>query len=271
MNDKRISTIYENIIGYGYDTALKECKGGYPDKEDCTWYHGNWMILRYLGVVSNPYWHETFYKKALDMIQSDNIKKVLVAGTADFSMPLFCYDFGIKEIDICDICNTPLIVCKKVSEILKCEWKTFVQDICKELPFRYMAIVNDAFLSRFMDKSKPLKGIADALDPGGYYITTLKIGEWNHGGEVDDPIRDDFIKKVESRYEQKKTVFPEIDIKNIAETYIAKMTSFPVEGEQEINNLFHKAGLEILAMDKHSVVGEYEKTEYVGIISQKNI
>ena len=38
------------------------------------------------------------------------------------------------------------------------------------------------------------------------------------------------------------------------------MTSFPVEGEQEINNLFHKAGLEILAMDKHSVVGEYEKT-----------
>ena len=35
------------------------------DQNDCTWYHENWMILRYLGVVSNPFWHEDFYEKAI--------------------------------------------------------------------------------------------------------------------------------------------------------------------------------------------------------------
>lgn len=271
MNNRKISTIYENIIEYGYDVASKECKGGYPDKEDCTWYHSNWMLLRYLGVVSNPYWHEEFYRKALDFIKTNNIEKILVAGTADFSMPLFCHEFGIKEIDVCDICNTPLLVCNKVAETLKCDWKTFVQDICKEIPFRYKAIINDAFLSRFDDKSMPLKGIVDALEPGGYYITTLKIGKRNRGGEVEDSIKANFLKKVETRYEQNKAVLPAVDIKNIVETYIAKMSSYPIGDEKEIDNLFHSVGLDILNLDKHVVEGEYEESEYLGILSRKII
>ena len=89
MKNKSLSTIYEKMLKYGYDTALEQCKGGYPDKDDCTWYHSSWMLLRYLDMVSNPYWHEKFYRDALASAVSGGAEKILVAGTADFSMPLF--------------------------------------------------------------------------------------------------------------------------------------------------------------------------------------
>ena len=70
MNNDKINIIYEKFIEECRNISLHECSGGYPDKEDCTWYHSNWMLLRYLGVVSNPYWHESFYRNALEYINA---------------------------------------------------------------------------------------------------------------------------------------------------------------------------------------------------------
>jgi len=117
------------------------------------------MLLRYLGVVSNPYWHESFYKEALRFTNANEKEHLLVAGTAHFSMPLLCSEFGIPRISICDMCNTPLKVCEIVSDFLGKDWTTFVQDVCTEFTLKYDIVINDAFLSRFIDKSKPLKGI----------------------------------------------------------------------------------------------------------------
>lgn len=269
MKNKNISTIYEKLIRYGYDTSLENCKGGYPDKDDCTWYHSNWMLLRYLDVVSNPYWHEKFYSDAIDSVVFDDTEKFLVAGTADFSMPLFCHEAGIKKLDICDICNTPLLICNKAAKLLNCDWSTYVQDICKKGACRYNVILNDAFLSRFLDKSVPLKGIVSRLETGGYYITTLKTGEWNKGGEVSDLIRKRFIQKVTNRYELERKILPDINIEEVAKTYVDRMASYPVINEDEVYNLFRDVGLNILQLEKGDVVGEFEASKYFRIISRK--
>lgn len=194
MNDKRINIIYEKFIEDGRRISLLECSGGYPDREDCTWYHSNWMLFRYLGVVSNPYWHENFYRSALEYVHAKD-KDLLIAGTADFSMPLLCSESGIQKLSICDICATPLKICDKVSNFLGCSWTTYPQDICTQLPSTYDIIINDAFLSRFSDKIPILKGISDGLTFNGYYITTLKRGIWNRGGDVSDSVKEAFIKK----------------------------------------------------------------------------
>lgn len=268
MNDRLINTIYEKFIKDGRDISLHECSGGYPDREDCTWYHGNWMLFRYLGVVSNPYWHENFYRSALEHVHAKD-KDLLIAGTADFSMPLLCSESDIQKLSICDICATPLKICDKVSNFLGYSWTTYMQDICIQLPLTYDIIINDAFLSRFADKLPVLRGISNGLKLNGYYITTLKHGIWNRGGDVSDSVKEAFIKKVRERYDTKKLRIPSFDIEAIALEYVNKMSSFPVNGEDEIHSLFDNVGLDIVHLEKDYVEGEFEVSEYFRIISKK--
>lgn len=269
MNNRKLNASYEKLIKFGYDTAQEECKGGYPDKGGCAWYHGNWMLFRYLGLVSNPYWHEKFYRDAMASALSDGRRRILVAGTADFSMPLLCYEAGITKLDICDICSTPLLICNKAAELLKCEWTTYIEDICQESFYHYDVILNDAFLSRFVDKIAPLRGIASRLQPGGYYITTLKIGKRNKGGEVSGSIRNRFVQKAVNRYKSNFKVCLDIDIEEAAKTYVDRMASYPVTDENEIYKLFHDAGFSILHLEKGDVEGEYEASKYFRILSMK--
>lgn len=268
MNSNHINTIYEKFIEDGHNISLHECSGGYPDREDCSWYHSNWMLFRYLGVVSNPYWHEDFYRNSLEYVRAKD-KDLLIAGTADFSMPLLCSESGIQKLSICDICSTPLIICDKVSDFLNFSWTTFIQDICNKLSSSYDIIINDAFLSRFSDKIPILKGISDGLKPDGYYITTLKRGRWNKGGDVSDTVKEAFIKKVKERYDAKRIRFPCFDIKAISTTYVNKMSSFPISDESELYELFSDAGLSIIRLEKGYVEGEFEASEYFRIISKK--
>ena len=270
MNNMKINAIYQQYIPKGYSIASEVCSGGYPDENDCSWYHGNWMLLRYLGVVSNPYWHEAFYKEALQNIGASGKEYVLVAGTADFSMPLLCSESNISKVYICDKCATPLKICNLVSQFLGCDWQTFIQDVCSEFPVKYDVIINDAFLSRFTEKDKPLIGIYNGLKQGGYYITTLKKGRRNSGGDVSDLVRAHFMHKVSERYNKNKDVLPDLDIDAISSTYVDKMSSFPVENENEIYALFKKIGLNILQIEHGTVEGEFEASEYFRVVSQKN-
>lgn len=270
MNNTKINSMYQQFIPEGYSIASQGCSGGYPDKDDCSWYHGNWMLLRYLGVVSNPYWHETFYKEALHNICASDKESILVAGTADFSMPLLCSESDISKVYICDKCSTPLKICNLVSQVWGYDWKTFVQDVCSEFPSKCDIIINDAFLSRFIDKDKPLMGIYNGLKKGGYYITTLKKGKQNKGGDVSDLVRTHFMHKVRERYNKNKDVLPDLDIDAISATYVDKMSSFPVENENEIYALYKKIGLNILQIEHGTVEGEFEVSEYFRVVSQKN-
>ncbi len=270
MNEVLINDLYEKLIPLGQKFAKDNCNGGYPNKDDCTWYHGNWMLLRYLGVVSNPYWHENFYRNVFKSIDYNKTLKVGVLGTADFSMPLLCSEIGVDKVNILDICNTPLMICDLVASHLKLDWVTGLHDVCADLDEKLDIIINDAFLSRFKDKDAVLRGIFDSLKDDGYYITTLKQGKWNNGGEVAESLRLSFIDKVRTRYMLLKGKLPDVDIEAIAAKYVDKMASFPVRNDSEIKEIFENAGFKILKIFKNSVEGEYQNSCYFEILAQKN-
>lgn len=263
-----INRLYEKVIETGYAISMKECKGGYPNKQDCEWYHSNWMLLRYLGMVSNPFWHELFYRQALECRLNEN-PKILVAGTADFSMPMLVTECGFDRLSICDICRTPLIICKLIAESQNYKWDTFVHDVREDFSIRYNIIVNDAFLSRFPDKFPVLCGVSKGLDTNGVYITTVKLGRWNYGGEVTKTLADNFVSKLKQRYIANKSILPEIDIEQVGRTYVKKMASFPVRDENELRTLFKDSGFRILFLERCTVPGEYEESEYFHVVAQK--
>ena len=73
---------------------LVQCTHSYVNFCDCSWYHKNWLDLRYLEMVSNPFWHKDFFSKNLYLYASPSTD-ILIIGTADFSMPLLCHELGL--------------------------------------------------------------------------------------------------------------------------------------------------------------------------------
>ena len=175
---------YIRLLNSNKLQELFDCKSGYMDQNDCTWYHENWMILRYLGVVSNPFWHEDFYEKAIRQYVNE-LEKVLILGTADFSMPYLCQMKGIKKIKICDICKTPLNICQNVAKANNFSWEVEQKNVFDGLNEKYDIVINDAFITRFeYDKKRiVLEKIWNALKDEGVYITTMR-NDWNYGNAI---------------------------------------------------------------------------------------
>lgn len=268
MNKDLQQVLYFELIDKGKQLAAQYCSGGYPDKEDCSWYHGNWMLLRYLGLVSNPFWHEDFYEMALASTNAIE-KRVLVLGTADFSMPLLCSECGIDSLDICDICSTPLKICDMVASKYSKSWNTFVQNVFDKADSRYDIIVNDAFLSRFTSKTDVLNAIHSRLQENGYYITTVKQGKQNRGGEITASKREAFILKAETRFAATPHSFGAYDIKSIANAYCDKMASFPVTSQKELFSIFRDSSFEVVHLSSVCVEGEFEESCYYRVIAKK--
>jgi hypothetical protein len=247
-------------------SATLACSTSYVDSEDCSWYHQNWMTLRALGMVSNPFWHEQFFSKQLKIYFTQKNCKVLVLGTADFSMPLLCNNAGIEYMDICDICQTPLNICAMIAEQNHFRWHTFRNDVRDGIEEKYNIIVNDAFMTRFdyPEKSHILRCIGQALAPSGVYITTIR-NDWNAGSAVAPSYKQQkaFLKKAEKS--ALKNGMDIDDVKKAATTYIEHIISFPMENESSVYNMA-KGVLDVLQCNVVKVPGEYSKTSYFQIV-----
>lgn len=265
---KKMDDEYTRILQLDNLKELFECEKGYVDQEDCSWYHSNWMLLRYLGVVSNPFWHENFYHNVINKY-TNNQTKVLVLGTADFSMPYLCQLEGIDDITICDICKTPLNICKCTAAYHGFSWKTEQKNIFDGINGKYDVVINDAFITRFEYEKKKtvLNHIWDTLKDDGIYITTMRH-DWNGGEALAPSISEkyDFVQKVIHRAEEKS-----IDItkaRNAAEQYIDKMKSYPVKNSQMISD-FISGKFFVEFFEEDSVEGECVETQYYRIVLRK--
>ena len=160
----------------------------------CDWYHGAWQYLRVLDCVSAPQWHESFFADQLNEALS-NAKEsisVLISGTADYSILHLIVDVAKKsgkkiEIDIVDLCQTPLKICEWYIEEFKREapkmfsrfsFNVFRRNIALfDCGKRYDVICTDAFLTRF--SSNEVQSVIDKwaklLKDTGEIITTIRI------------------------------------------------------------------------------------------------
>lgn len=244
---------------------LFSCETGYMDAEDCSWYHQNWITLRQLGLVSNPFWHEQFFVEMIKKHYSPSIK-VLVLGTADFSMPLLCATAGVSNLAITDICQTPLNICNEIANIEGYDWRTYRCNIYNGLPEKYDIIIDDAFLTRFNypDKTRVLSQIKEALLPFGRYITTIRQG-WNSAKAVIPSKYEqaNFVEKAKNRAIMENINTAKVEM--IAPLYISKMASYPIPNEQALYKLCED-GMVIEYISKTRVPGECSETTYFEVV-----
>ena len=70
-------------------------------------------------------------------------------------------------------------------------------------------------------------------------------------------------------YDRKNLFLPHVDIETVLMTYVGKMSSFQFDNEVEVHKLFNSSGFSILHIEKDSVEGLFEVSEYFRIIYQK--
>jgi len=251
--------------------ALQQCNSGYIDAEDCSWYHKNWVKLRQLGLVSNPFWHEQFFLQQLKKYALFPNNKILVLGTADFSMPYLSMLAGIDELSISDICLTPLNICNFIAKKEGYKWNTFVGDIRESFDHQFDIIVNDAFLTRFPHEETKIimMQIYKRLRLGGKYITTIRIG--GNQGEAVVPSSDEkemFISRAIKRSKELKVDFSDLMAQQAAQNYIENMISYSLLNDETLWQLC-KDIFSIEYIDSAKVPGECVESEYRRVVFSK--
>ena len=115
-----------------------------------------------------------------------------------------------------------------------------------------------------------LNGISNILYEGGYYITSLKEGIVNRGGEISPELKQSFLHKAKERYQLYSSILPNVDIDDIITTYINNMSSYPAENLDSIIELFNSSGFQVVFYESGDVEGEYEASKYYRIIAKKS-
>lgn len=255
------------------------CKGSQVCAEDCSWYHGIWQYLRIFDLVSTPTWHYKFYIESLKSLFKGGEIKVLISGTADYSMlahVLYAFsDTETKhEITVLDLCKTSLFMCEWCAIQEGEKIKTLQQDVLEFDKDGYFdLIITDAFLTRFSDDEKLqiLNRWHSLLKDDGIIITTARM-EW-----ADRPVKAleteilEFTEKVLRSAQSWRPFLPEPieDIKFKSQEYAKRMSSVPVKDKKFLRDLVTKSGFSIITDEIAKVKGEMHETYYIRLIAKK--
>lgn len=262
------------------------CQGDYVSGHDpgssCEWYHAAWQYLRLFNMVSTPSWHDQFYRETLGTLASEGVSKILISGTADYSM--LAYVLGAyrralspPSIVVLDLCQTPLMLCKWLAKQARVDIDIVAQDLMRySAPSSYDLIVTDAFLTRFppTEKQQILRRWASLLSSGGRVVTTVRVQPFRSSGPV--VATPDEIRQFAHRARERS--FNSQDFLGIAPDYLyhkakgyaEKISSFPFESEQSVESLFKESSFKAKVNTVELHKGEMsENTTYCRVVAEK--
>jgi hypothetical protein len=256
------------------------CQGDHVDTRGCEWYHGTWQYLRLMDLVSTPTWHHDFYKAALAEALADGARRILITGTADYSVFAYVLDSLREVVDgsvtVVDRCQTPLFACQWYAKRLGFTRAKLVADdvlafFAKEdEPFD--VVITDAFLTRFTGTSVSavLAGWRDVLQEHGRVITTIRVHSESEYGLTPDEAVEGFRGRAQVRW-RRWTPFIEIrpeEIAKRAETYARQMVSSPIGSQAHIMALLREY-FSLKDYDLANVPGELYPTKYMRVMMKK--
>lgn len=261
------------------------CASDHVDRSSCSWYHGAWQYLRLLDMVSTPTWHRSFYDRAIgDAIESPDDPRVLITGTADYSM--FAYvDHALRkresngEITVLDLCATPLFACQWYAKRVGRAIQTVQQDLfdpqLKLEDGSFDLVCTDAFLTRFTPAEA--KDVIEAwwrlLRPGGHVVTTVRLHDLSPRiRDASQQERDFVVSALESarRWEPFLQVSAR-EIERLAAAYAKRMASSPIGDAAIIRSMFSDAGFAVTESAISDTPGELGPTTYLQLICRKSI
>ena len=285
-----LTTDYPKYCDLQYDLSItaddanemshRYCKGDHMNLLNCEWYHSTWQYLRLFNMVSTPGWHSEFYIREINKIVEEKKHiKALISGCADYSTYYFLCK-GLKEptnheIDVLDMCKTPLKLVEKYS-LYKYDKKvnTIQSHILNLKNSGYDLIITDAFLTRFNPRElKDLLSVwHEALIPGGKVVTTLRY--YNQNYKHGDPSKEElnrFIEKFHARYKKWKPVMhiAEEKLELMVKTYAESMKSSNLGQLEDILNIAKECGFTIELTEKVEVSGELYPSAYCRLVLRR--
>ncbi len=162
------------------------CSGNHVDSKGCAWYHGTWQFLRLMDLVSTPTWHHEFYQSALAAAEIRGARRILITGTADYSVLAYSIEAfrsrakaTAATFTVVDLCGTPLFACQWYAKREGVNVETVADDIFRfasRTKQEYDVIITDAFLTRFsaLETERVLGAWSGLLADNGEVITTIR-------------------------------------------------------------------------------------------------
>lgn len=257
--------------------AENNCKGGYIDRSDCSWYHRSWQFLRILDLVSTPDWHAAFYAQTFSSISAASVpKRALICGTADYGLLAHLHAaLATKgwEIFVLDLCDTPLEMCKWFADQKNFQIRVLKGDAL-ELDFRdgwFGLITSDAFLTRFEQNERRtiVSEWNRCLAPGGSIVTTIRTESNITMIRASEMEATDFVARAEAAALKLGSMLPCPlgQLREMATQYATHIISYPVSTD-ELDALFM---LFVSSIELTTSRGEFRTTSYARVRASKPI
>jgi hypothetical protein len=164
------------------DLAEQNCNRG---DLDCRWYHGNWALLKSLGLVATSAIHAEELRDLLLQALPAGKKNpaILISGSTDATLleilHAACLDAGVlPDVTAVDVCDTPL---ELMAEYARRHGIAFSRARADILTYtsstRYDVIFTHVFMGNFDEASRPalLHAWATLLADGGRVATVQRV------------------------------------------------------------------------------------------------
>ncbi|MGV9214554.1 class I SAM-dependent methyltransferase [Micromonospora sp. RB23] len=275
-----------------YAMAPMSCGPSHLDKNGCSWYHQSWQYLRLFDMVSSPQWHAEFYAHQLAQAISGGARRVLISGTADYTILAFLLEAvrsamgqipADLDVHVLDKCRTPLLACDWYAKQVGSRVQVHQADVTRPEEVarlvedgRFDLVLADAFLTRFNRASADvvIGSWSTLLNPGGSVITTVRLhpgNEWPKDDEEQDDRHRvlDLVDDFELRFRERAAgwrglLSVELDeLADAARRYATRMASHDLGDADEVRAAFNRAGFRVSDSDVKAVDGELVRTKYL--------
>jgi SAM-dependent methyltransferase len=251
--------------------AREHCRKDPTTGEDCAWYHGFWQYMRAMNVAKVLGEQAQFVVEALrSAARSGQFARVLVSGSADYSMPahvLWAYraEGAALDLEVVDLCETPIAMTRWYAERVGARVTGYVSDIVAfESARPYDVVMTNSFLGYFdlPARARLFDRWARLLRPGGKLVITNRI-RTGVGYEpvgftaAQAQVLRDTVRREAERWRERFAFDPE-EVARWADAYAARFRSVPVRSTAEVLELLRDNGFRIDRCDNVAAAGRRE-------------
>jgi len=228
---------------------------------DCLWYHGNWELLKSLGVVTTSGVHALELTDLLEVAIGNQMHdpRVLLSGSTDDSLlrilaPVFGKHGG--DITALDICATPLELMRRYASEIGLELTSIKSDILDFSPEdSFDLIFTHAFMGNFDESGRTqlVRKWASLLNEGGRVVTVQRVRPTDSppvirfsAGQATDFIRAS-IRAAEQSGQNNENDLTRIEA--AATLFTDRFMSYSITSKEALEKLFTDAGLRFLHLE----------------------
>ena len=235
--------------------APQLCRRDPVSGQDCSWYHGLWQDLRLIGLAASLDQQSDFLRHAFGRLSRRPLR-LLISGSADYSILAHVLSASSEhqltpDITVVDVCETPLFFNRWYAEQAGYKIETIQADIFNHhFETQFDIIVSHGFLSQFQPAQRAgiLRRWADLLTPDGTVLSINRVRSGLSGGETKFSEKQgrEFCETVAEKLGQMPSL-EESDravIRARAGIYVQRLNGYALT-EEELDSLFHHAGLQI--------------------------